>query len=227
MVALCVHEHFDEPGIVVRVGKRSPVCAVERATMLQRFIMTGESCSGALCEHRQTACKRPTRADARHIPDYLAPESVSLILTSPPYANLLNRKRKNKSRRGDERFKIYEDPALGWAQLSSLASDAYATGQALVALKEAGGMAATDAAYELGTQFLLNTQLEDGSWYVRSRSIPFQPYFESGFPHGRDQWISASATNWASITSSSTTSTTTERCPPSERSLCSTSYRQP
>ncbi|HLW69483.1 MAG TPA: DNA methyltransferase [Candidatus Binataceae bacterium] len=37
--------------------------------------------------------------DARNIPAYLAPESVALILTSPPYANLLNRKRKNKSRR--------------------------------------------------------------------------------------------------------------------------------
>ncbi len=41
--------------------------------------------------------------DARHIADYFAPETVSLIWTSPPYANLLNRKRKNKSRRGDER----------------------------------------------------------------------------------------------------------------------------
>jgi len=37
--------------------------------------------------------------DARHIPMYLEPESVSLIWTSPPYANLLNRPRKNKSRR--------------------------------------------------------------------------------------------------------------------------------
>lgn len=37
--------------------------------------------------------------DALHIPDYLEPDSVSLIWTSPPYANLLNRKRKNKSRR--------------------------------------------------------------------------------------------------------------------------------
>lgn len=37
--------------------------------------------------------------DARNISDYLPPESVSLIFTSPPYANLLNRKRKNKSRR--------------------------------------------------------------------------------------------------------------------------------
>ena len=41
--------------------------------------------------------------DALNIPHYLAPETVSLLWTSPPYANLLNRKRKNKSRRGDER----------------------------------------------------------------------------------------------------------------------------
>lgn len=39
------------------------------------------------------------RDDARHIKDYLDPETVSLIFTSPPYANLLNRERKNKSRR--------------------------------------------------------------------------------------------------------------------------------
>jgi hypothetical protein len=32
---------------------------------------------------------------------------------------------------------------------------------------------------------------------VRSRAIPIQPYFESGFPHGRDQFISAAAANWA------------------------------
>lgn len=37
--------------------------------------------------------------DAKNIPNYLAPESIALIVTSPPYANLLNRKRKNKSRR--------------------------------------------------------------------------------------------------------------------------------
>ncbi|WP_217423104.1 DNA methyltransferase [Methanocella conradii] len=37
--------------------------------------------------------------DARNIPDYLSPETISLIWTSPPYANLLNRKRTNKSRR--------------------------------------------------------------------------------------------------------------------------------
>lgn len=37
--------------------------------------------------------------DARNISFYFEPETISLIWTSPPYANLLNRKRKNKSRR--------------------------------------------------------------------------------------------------------------------------------
>jgi DNA modification methylase len=37
--------------------------------------------------------------DARLIEKYFEPETISLIFTSPPYANLLNRARKNKSRR--------------------------------------------------------------------------------------------------------------------------------
>jgi DNA modification methylase len=41
--------------------------------------------------------------DAFHIAEYIQPETVRLIWTSPPYANLLNRQRKNKSRRGDAR----------------------------------------------------------------------------------------------------------------------------
>jgi uncharacterized protein (TIGR03067 family) len=43
----------------------------------------------------------------------------------------------------------------------------------------------------------LKTQQEDGSWLVRSRSKPFQPYYESGFPHGKDQFISSAASAWA------------------------------
>ena len=87
----------------------------------------------------------------------------------------------------------------GWAQIPTLSSDAYATGQVLVALKNAGMLSATDAAYKKAVQYLMNSQLADGSWYVRSRSMPFQPYFESDFPHGADQFISAAATNWAAM----------------------------
>ncbi len=87
----------------------------------------------------------------------------------------------------------------GWAQRATLGSDAYATGQALVALRESGVLKVSDSAYKNGARFLMRTQLEDGSWYVRSRSLAFQPYFESGFPHGHDQFISAAATDWAAM----------------------------
>ena len=86
----------------------------------------------------------------------------------------------------------------GWAQLSHLKADAYATSMALFALSEAG-MAPKDAIYQKGVRYLLQTQQPDGSWHVRSRSQPVQTYFESGFPHGADQWISATATGWSSI----------------------------
>jgi squalene cyclase len=89
-----------------------------------------------------------------------------------------------------------QHPDGGWAQLPTLESDAYATGQALVAL-QATGMNTTDPIYERGVAFLLKTQLADGSWFVKSRADRFQPYFESGFPHGNDQWISAAGTSWA------------------------------
>jgi len=78
-----------------------------------------------------------------------------------------------------------------------LPSDAYSTAQALYALKAIGSLKPADPPAARATAFLLRTQNEDGSWLVRSRAPKFQPYFESGFPHGHDQWISASATAWA------------------------------
>jgi hypothetical protein len=86
----------------------------------------------------------------------------------------------------------------GWSDLDSMASGAYATGKSLVALQTAG-LSVSDAAYERGVRFLLKTQQEDGSWYVKSRAMAFQPYFDAGFPHGFDQWISAAGTNWATM----------------------------
>ena len=84
----------------------------------------------------------------------------------------------------------------GWSQLSQLDPDAYATGMSLFALHEAG-IPVTDNVYQRGVRFLLTTQYPDGSWLVRTRSLPVQPYFESGFPFGRHQWISAAGTAWA------------------------------
>jgi N-acyl-D-amino-acid deacylase len=90
-------------------------------------------------------------------------------------------------------------PDGGWAQLPGLESDAYATGQAMVALYEAGCVTAEHKVLQQGMTYLLRTQLPDGSWLVRTRSSPVQALKESGFPHGRDQWISAAGTSWAAM----------------------------
>lgn len=87
----------------------------------------------------------------------------------------------------------------GWAPLPTLASDAWATGLTLFVLHEVGGVPASDERYRRGVDFLLRTQFADGSWWVQTRTWPLQPHFDSGFPHGRDQWISAGGTTWAAI----------------------------
>jgi len=84
----------------------------------------------------------------------------------------------------------------GWSGNPYLQSDAYSTGKALYALHESG-VHSTDRAYQRGVDYLLSTQYPDGSWYVRSRAIKLQPYFQSGFPYDHDQWISTAATAWA------------------------------
>ncbi len=85
----------------------------------------------------------------------------------------------------------------GWAQIASGESDAYATGLVLAALHQAGGLPTDDPAFRRGLAYLIKEQKPDGSWYVKSRSRPFQTYFESGFPHGKDQFISVSGSSWA------------------------------
>ncbi len=87
----------------------------------------------------------------------------------------------------------------GWAPLPTLGSDAWATGLTLFVLHEVGGVPAGDERYRRGADFLLRTQFADGSWWVPTRTWPLQPHFDSGFPHGKDQWISAGATAWAAL----------------------------
>lgn len=85
----------------------------------------------------------------------------------------------------------------GWAQTSEMQSDAYATGTVLMALHQVAGLSPTNDVYQKGASFLMSTQLPDGTWRVSTRATPVQTYFESGFPHGKDQFISMTATCWA------------------------------
>jgi len=87
----------------------------------------------------------------------------------------------------------------GWSQLRGMNSDAYATGLVLVALRQAGHLPPNDLGNKRGVDYLLRTQEPDGSWLVHKRANPINPYFESGFPHGKFQFISFAGTCWATM----------------------------
>ena len=67
--------------------------------------------------------------DARQICNYLDAESVNLLFTSPPYANLLNRRRQNKSRRmrKNEQYMKVEQYSQDPRDLGILSLDDYAS----------------------------------------------------------------------------------------------------
>jgi hypothetical protein len=79
----------------------------------------------------------------------------------------------------------------GWSQAKELASDAYATGQALYALAEAGG--ASKETIRRAQAFLLSTQLPDGSWPMLSRSTP------GGAPAKDARPIAFAGSGWAAL----------------------------
>lgn len=85
----------------------------------------------------------------------------------------------------------------GFSGNPEMAADAYATGEALAAIAATGQAVQQAAVVRSGAEWLRRTQQADGSWHVRSRSAKFQPYFDGGFPHGHDQWLSNAATGWA------------------------------
>ena len=68
---------------------------------------------------------------AMNISNYLEPGSVWIIMASPPYVDLLNRKRLNKSRGGDERrngqYLQVEQYSQDPRDLGTMESEAYTT----------------------------------------------------------------------------------------------------
>jgi len=114
---------------------------------------------------------------------------MGLVWTSAPHSRIADAIRAIRER---------QETGGGWSQFDRTDPDAYATGISLYALHVAG-IPATDAAYRKGVTFLLGSQYQNGAWLVRTHSFPVQRFFESGFPFGRHQWISAAGTSWAAL----------------------------
>jgi ankyrin repeat protein len=116
-------------------------------------------------------------------------------------------------KKATDALRAAQRPDGGWAQLSGprrgdsgaegdeayFRSDAYATGQALYALHLGGGVPTSAEAYRRGVEYLLRTRDDDGSWLVTKRAIPANTFMDAGFPHGESQYISYSATCWATM----------------------------
>ena len=88
----------------------------------------------------------------------------------------------------------------GWSQLAGYTPDAYSTGEALYALSESK-LPATNAALQKGVKFLFSSQAPDGTWHVRTRMLsPAEvspKYFTTGFPYGKDEYLSYAGSCWA------------------------------
>ena len=91
--------------------------------------------------------------DARNASEYLEPETVKFMFTSPPYANLLNRPRLNKSRRTHDRKngqylrveQYSQDPRdLGLLELEPYCSEMAAIFEKLLPLLKPGGHCVID-----------------------------------------------------------------------------------
>ena len=84
----------------------------------------------------------------------------------------------------------------GWAAEVGLGSEAYSTGLTLFALLDTGASPGLPP-IERGIKYLARTQQADGSWLVATRAKPVQVFFDNGDPHGKNQFISISATGWS------------------------------
>jgi ankyrin repeat protein len=97
-------------------------------------------------------------------------------------------------------LKAAQRPDGGWSSLPTRDSDVYSTAQALVALRE-GGVGEIDRDWRRGIEYLMKSQQPDGSWRMTTRLNPpaplSPPYFDAGYPEGRNQFISMSGASWA------------------------------
>jgi N-acyl-D-amino-acid deacylase len=91
-----------------------------------------------------------------------------------------------------------QKPEGSWSQVLGKPGDAYATGSALISLRIAG-LKTDDPVYKKAVKYLLDAQKKDGSWIVQTRSRPIQTFFDNGDAGGKSQFISMSATSWATL----------------------------
>jgi hypothetical protein len=62
-----------------------------------------------------------------------------------------------------------------------------------------GGFELTTRSTSAASAICFETQEADGSWLVHKRAVSINGHVESGFPHGKFQFISYASTCWATM----------------------------
>ena len=118
------------------------------------------------------------------------PPTICCILSGPTVAGASSTHRRNQPKRRTRRTKLRWRPLV---RCQRRLCDRLSLGGASLGRRCFHRV----TPYRRGLQFLIRSQRNDGTWFIKSRSSPFQAYFESGFPHGPDQFISAAGSGWA------------------------------
>ena len=99
------------------------------------------------------------------------PTSTTQSLTLRLLYDVRNSAKLEQQQSDTEQLLKRQNPDGGWSQTADFPSDAYATGQALYALAEAG-MTAERTEIQRAVTFLATTQQPNGSWNMTSRDHP-------------------------------------------------------
>jgi squalene-hopene/tetraprenyl-beta-curcumene cyclase len=140
-------------------GSDDSMTALAALALVPAAASGDEPAKGALDRAVQWLAETPTDDD---------PQSVAMRLVIWSRLNRPSAEREPLMQRIRER----QNADGGWSQASDMASDAWATGQALYALAHAG-MTSEDEAVKRAQSFLVSTQRDDGSWPMTSR--PMKP----------------------------------------------------
>jgi hypothetical protein len=140
--------------------------------ILTRFVATGLKGSDSPVLEKAEAFL------ASQVPDETQ-QGIVLRLLSQPHAKLVSR------------LKELQRPDGGWSQTDDSESDAFATGQALLAFHRAG---VSGSAIQRSIDYLVRTQNDDGTWPMTSRPNP-----ENGKPAELLNPITYAATAWATL----------------------------
>lgn len=152
---------------------RNPHPVMESREIVTTWFYLGLEPAAAL-DNQRAAAVRDSRDRARKWLDSRPPADTTQSVVLRLLVAVHNKAAAPERERAVAALLKRQNADGGWGQIPELASDAYATGQALYALSLAG-VSNTRPEVRRGVDFLVSTQQPDGSWKMVPRATPERP----------------------------------------------------